>query len=77
MFNCLYPYFFRFSIIYLYTSFFFATQYHPEFKTRPTKAEVENKLFDLIRDGFVLKTKEEHEREKRLVAKGRKSLPKF
>lgn len=48
-----------------------------EFKTRPTKSEVENKLFDLIRDGFVLKTKEEHEREKRLVAKGRKSLPKF
>ena len=48
-----------------------------EFKTRPTKAEVENKLFDLIRDGFTLKTKEEHEREKRLVAKGRKSLPRF
>ena len=48
-----------------------------EFKTRPTKSEVENKLFDLIRDGFVLKTKEEHEREKRLVAKRRKSLPGF
>ena len=48
-----------------------------EFRTRPTKAEVENKLFDLIRDGFTLKTKEEHEREKRLVAKGRKSLPGF
>ena len=27
-----------------------------EFNTRPTKAEVENKLFDLIRDGFTLKT---------------------
>ena len=48
-----------------------------EFKTRPTKAEVEDKLFCLIRDGFTLKTKEEHEREKRLVAKGRKSLPRF
>ena len=48
-----------------------------EFRTRPTKADVENKLFDLIRDGFVLKTKEEHEREKQLVEKGRISLPKF
>ena len=48
-----------------------------EFRTRPTNAMVEDKLFCLIRDGFVLKTKEEHEREKRLVAKGRKSLPKF
>ena len=48
-----------------------------EFRTRPTKAEVENKLFNLIRDGFVLKTKEEHEREKRLVAKRRVSLPRF
>ena len=48
-----------------------------EFKTRPTKAEVENKLFDLIRDGFTLKTKEEHEREKRLVAKRRVALPKL
>ena len=48
-----------------------------EFKTRPTKAEVEDKLFCLIRDGFTLKTKEEHEKEKRLVAKRRKSLPRF
>ncbi len=48
-----------------------------EFKTRPTKAEVENKLFDLLRDGFTLKTKEEHEREKQLVGKGRKALPRF
>ena len=48
-----------------------------EFKTRPTKSEVENKLFDLIRDGFTLKTKEEHEREKRLVAKRRVALPRF
>ena len=46
-----------------------------EFKTRPTKSEVENKLFDLIRDGFVLKTKEEHEREKQLVEKGQQALP--
>ena len=48
-----------------------------EFNTRPTKAEVENKLFDLIRDGFTLKTKEEHEREKQLVGKGWKALPKL
>ena len=48
-----------------------------KFRTRPTKAEVENKLFDLIRDGFVLKTKEEHEREQQLVGKGRLSLPKL
>jgi len=48
-----------------------------EFKTRPTKAEVEDKLFCLIRDGFTLKTKEEHEKEKRLVAKRRKALPRF
>ena len=48
-----------------------------EFKTRPTKAEVEDKLFCLIRDGFTLKTMEEHEKEKRLVAKRRKSLPRF
>ncbi len=48
-----------------------------EFRTRPTKSEVENKLFNLIRDGFVLKTKEEHEKEKRLVAKRRKALPIF
>ena len=32
-----------------------------EFKTRPTKAEVENKLFDLIRDGFTLRTPEEQD----------------
>ena len=48
-----------------------------EFRTRPTKAEVENKLFNLIRDGFVLKTKEEHAKEKRLVAKRRKALSIF
>ena len=47
-----------------------------EFKTRPTKSEVEDKLFCLIRDGFTLKTKEEHEREKQLVGKGQPSLPK-
>ena len=35
--------------------------YRMEFKTRPTKAEVENKLFDLIRDGFTLRTMEEHD----------------
>ena len=48
-----------------------------EFRTRPTKSEVENKLFNLIRDGFVLKTKEEHEKEKKLVAKRSKALPIF
>ena len=46
-----------------------------EFRTRPTKAMVEDKLFNLIRDGFVLKTKEEHEREKLLVGKGQQTLP--
>ena len=46
-----------------------------EFKTRPTKAEVEDKLFCLIRDGFTLKTKEEHEREKQLVGKRQSALP--
>ena len=46
-----------------------------EFRTRPTKAMVEDKLFNLIRDGFVLKTKEEHEREKQLVGKGQQALP--
>ncbi len=35
--------------------------YRMEFKTRPTKAEVENKLFDLIRDGFTLRTPEEQD----------------
>ena len=48
-----------------------------EFRNRPTKAEVENKLFNLIRDGFTLKTKEEHDREKRLVEKRRPALPKL
>ena len=32
-----------------------------EFKTRPTKAEVESKLFELIRDGFSLRTVEEQD----------------
>ena len=32
-----------------------------ELMTRPTKAEVENKLFDLIRDGFTLRTIEEQD----------------
>jgi hypothetical protein len=46
-----------------------------EFKNRPTKAEVEHRLFDLLRDGFVLKQKEEYEKEKRLVGKGQQALP--
>ena len=33
--------------------------YRMEFKTRPTKAEVESKMFELIRDGFTLRTMEE------------------
>jgi len=33
--------------------------YKMEFKTRPTKAEVESKMFELIRDGFTLRTMEE------------------
>jgi hypothetical protein len=37
--------------------------------------EVEHRLFDLLRDGFVLKTKEEHEKEKQLVGKGQQALP--
>ena len=32
-----------------------------EFRTRPTKAEVESKLFELIRDGFSLRTVEEQD----------------
>tara|TARA_A100000172_G_C2982555_1_gene89909 strand:+ start:144 stop:320 length:177 start_codon:yes stop_codon:yes gene_type:complete len=39
----------------------FVINYRMEFKTRPTKAEVENKLFDLLRDGFTLRTPEEQE----------------
>ena len=35
--------------------------YKMEFKTRPTKAEVENKLFDLLREGFSLRTVEEQD----------------
>ena len=47
-----------------------------EFKTRPTKAAVEHKLFDLLAGGFTLKTKEEHEREKQLAGKRQPALPK-
>lgn len=32
-----------------------------EFKTRPSKYEVESKLFDLLRDGFTLRTPEEQD----------------
>tara|TARA_B100000900_G_C20408971_1_gene645999 strand:+ start:199 stop:381 length:183 start_codon:yes stop_codon:yes gene_type:complete len=32
-----------------------------EFKTRPTKSEVESKLFDLLKDGFTLRTPEEQD----------------
>lgn len=32
-----------------------------EFKTRPSKYEVESKLFNLLRDGFTLRTLEEQD----------------
>ncbi len=32
-----------------------------EFRTRPTKRDVEDKLFNLLRDGFSLQRKEEYE----------------
>ena len=32
-----------------------------EFKSRPTKSEVESKLFDLLKDGFTLRTPEEQD----------------
>ena len=32
-----------------------------EFKSRPTKSEVESKLFNLLRDGFTLRTPEEQD----------------
>ena len=34
-----------------------------EFRTRPTKRDVEDKLFNLLRDGFSLQRKEEYERK--------------
>jgi len=33
--------------------------YKMEFKTRPSKFEVESKLFDLLKNGFTLKSVEE------------------
>ena len=39
----------------------YVINYKMEFKTRPTKAEVENKMFELIRDGFSLRTVEEQD----------------
>jgi hypothetical protein len=39
----------------------YVINYKMEFKTRPTKAEVESKLFELIRDGFSLRTVEEQD----------------
>tara|TARA_R100000655_G_scaffold53198_2_gene91088 strand:+ start:1364 stop:1537 length:174 start_codon:yes stop_codon:yes gene_type:complete len=32
-----------------------------EFKTRPSKYEVESKLFDLLKEGFTLRTPEEQD----------------
>tara|TARA_Y100000004_G_scaffold82116_1_gene92129 strand:+ start:168 stop:338 length:171 start_codon:yes stop_codon:yes gene_type:complete len=39
----------------------YVINYKMEFKTRPTKAEVESKMFELIRDGFTLRTVEEQD----------------
>ena len=35
--------------------------YKMEFKIRPSKYEVESKLFNLLRDGFTLRTPEEQD----------------
>ena len=45
----------------------YCINYRMEFKTRPTKAEVENKLFDLLRDGFTLRTPEEEEDYRKII----------
>ena len=37
----------------------FQINYKMEFKTRPSKFEVECKLFDLLKNGFTLKSVEE------------------
>jgi hypothetical protein len=34
-----------------------------EFRTRPTKKDVMDRLFNLLRDGFTLKHKEDYEKE--------------
>jgi len=39
----------------------YVINYKMEFKTRPTKTEVENKLFDLLAKGFTLRTPEEQD----------------
>ena len=48
-----------------------------EFKNRPSKFEVETKLFNLLRDGFSLQRKEEYEKEKQIVGKGQPPLQKI
>jgi len=48
-----------------------------EFNTRPSKRDVEDKLFNLLRDGFSLKHMEEYEREKEIVAKRQLALQKI
>ncbi len=35
--------------------------YKMEFKTRPSKFDVESKLFDLLKEGFTLRTPEEQD----------------
>ena len=39
----------------------YVINYKMEFKTRPSKYEVESKLFNLLRDGFTLRTPEEQD----------------
>ena len=39
----------------------YVIKYKMQFKTRPSKYEVESKLFNLLRDGFTLRTPEEQD----------------
>ena len=39
----------------------YVINYKMESKTRPSKYEVESKLFNLLRDGFTLRTPEEQD----------------
>ncbi len=51
--------------------------YRMEFKSRPTKTDVENKLFDLLRDGFTLKTVAELDYDKEVLKKKGKNEIKY
>ncbi len=39
----------------------YVINYKMEFKTRPSKFDVESKLFDLLKEGFTLRTPEEQD----------------